>query len=107
MRTLPQPGPVHDQRPDIAVARAVALVNAVQAADAASGRLEPADVAAILVSYGENDVSLDAGDTAEVVAVCRDLRAVLVATDRDVAAERLNDLLDRHAGRPRLVRHEG
>jgi predicted RNA-binding Zn ribbon-like protein len=32
---------------------------------------------------------------------------VLVTTDRDAAAERLNALLDRHAGRPRLVRHEG
>jgi predicted RNA-binding Zn ribbon-like protein len=64
-------------------------------------------IAAVLESFGEHDVVLHSGELADLVDVCRRLRAVLVTTDRDEAAELLNALLGEFAARPRLVRHEG
>ena len=88
----------------MAARRAVALVDAVEAVDE---RDVPAVISEVLGSYGERDVDLTGREVDAVIAVCAELRAVLVAADRDDAADRLNVLLATYAAPPRLVRHEG
>jgi predicted RNA-binding Zn ribbon-like protein len=84
------------------VARALALVDLVH-----RGQAGPAALAGVLETHGERDVSLTRRDAADVADVCRRLRAVLVTTTRDDAADGLNELLAEFAGPPRVVRHEG
>lgn len=86
--------------------RALAMVDVVHGWTADDEALS-AELAAVLESFGEHDVSIGMDEIPEVVDVCRRLRAVLVAPDRDTAAAGLNALLVDFAAAPRLVRHEG
>lgn len=79
-----------------AARRAVDLVNA-----------DPADVLEVLRQHGETDLSGFDGEADQFAAVLGELRAVLATTDRDEAAERLNELLAWHGAVPQLVRHQG
>ncbi len=79
-----------------AARRAVDLVNA-----------DPADIPAVLHQHGETDLTGLDGEADEFAAVLRELRTVFATTDRDEAAERLNELLARHGAVPQLVRHQG
>jgi predicted RNA-binding Zn ribbon-like protein len=86
--------------------RAVTLVDLIHGWTGDEDALAVA-IAAVLESFGEHDVVIDPEELADLVDVCRRLRAVLVSIDRDEAATRLNRLLADHPARPRLVRHEG
>jgi predicted RNA-binding Zn ribbon-like protein len=101
MRTLHSGGGEHDE---VAIARAVALVDVVHEA---SADVDAAVIGAVLHAHGEQDVALTSREAGQIAAVCGRLRAVLATTSRDDAARGLNALLAEFAGPPRLVRHEG
>ncbi|MCP2234792.1 CGNR zinc finger domain-containing protein [Prauserella halophila] len=62
----------------------------------------------VLVAHGEREpLNLTAGDLPRLWEAAQQLRTVFAATTAGDAANRLNDLLARHARPPRLTTHEG
>ncbi|MET8554249.1 CGNR zinc finger domain-containing protein [Streptomyces sp. NPDC004959] len=88
---------------DRVAARTVALVNALHGDGA-----RPAEVAAVLLEYGERPpVRLTDDDVAALRVAADEVREVLIAPDTEAAVARLNALLARCAGPLRLTSHEG
>ncbi|EFG65775.1 CGNR zinc finger domain-containing protein [Streptomyces sp. SPB074] len=84
-------------------ARTVAVVNVLHGEGAG-----PAEVAAVLVEYGERPpVRLTDADVAALRVAAGEVRDVLAAPDAGAAVARLNALLARCAGPLRLTSHGG
>ncbi|MFI8909999.1 CGNR zinc finger domain-containing protein [Streptomyces sp. NPDC053513] len=83
--------------------RAAALVNVL-----ADDRLDPGEVAAVLLEYGEaGPVELGPEEVAGMRAAAALLREVFAAATADEAAAVLNRLLREHTGPLRLTSHGG
>ncbi|MFJ4437857.1 CGNR zinc finger domain-containing protein [Streptomyces sp. NPDC088923] len=88
---------------DRVAARTVAVVNTLH-----GGAAGPAEVAAVLLEYGERPpVRLTEADVAALRVAAEEVRGVLVAPDTEAAVARLNALLARCAGPLRLTSHGG
>ncbi|WP_199433573.1 CGNR zinc finger domain-containing protein [Qaidamihabitans albus] len=69
---------------------------------------DTADIARVLLAHGENEpLGLTAADVPEMREVAGALYDVFAAATTGAAADRLNELLARHAHPPRLTTHGG
>ena len=95
-----------DGSPAAAAQRAAALVAALCPGD--PGRpVSTADVVRVLRAHGEPEpIKLTSADITQMRAVAGDLWAVFAAPSTAVAAHRLNEMLARAAGPPRLSHHD-
>jgi predicted RNA-binding Zn ribbon-like protein len=95
-----------DQQADRTVRLAVDLVNL--RARLGDAPLDAAALRRFLADHGEQPpVRLDEAGAAAIAAVEAELRAVFDAPGVDDAAARVNRLLERAGGRPRLSDHDG
>lgn len=102
---------------DAVVAVAVELVNTLTAGEAHGRAYQPPDGAELIAAVsaalragvpGSREVT--AAEAAEFGAVARSLREVFdahAAGDSDLAATRVNEMLERTGARPHLDRHDG